>query len=95
MTVEDARAKKALFVGLTLELKKTNPKKYEYKKVKMWERILHQNLHPTKWMQPNKNGTGIHFEMMTTLEQVCQAQQELKEYVDQIKETYEAGSVED
>jgi hypothetical protein len=50
--------------NLTLELLKNNPAEYETAKAVFWLSMLKKRMKPTKFLKPNKNGTGVHFEML-------------------------------
>lgn len=82
MKVNGIKPKKLLFTRLTLELKKTNPERYEYIKIKTWEHILKQGMAPTKWLKPNKHGTAVHFKMFIDESDLLESAKELKAYVE-------------
>lgn len=96
MGINGIKPKRILFTVLTLELKKSNPKRYEFVKIKNWQHILQQGMIPVKWLKPNKYGTAIHFRLFDDMTDFEEATAELKTYVDEFNKTYnKTGSVDD
>lgn len=73
---------------LTLELQKKDPAKYAAGKAIFWLGMLQKRMKPTKWNKPNKNGTGIHFEMLNDQTSYDMAFGEFKGYLKNINEEY-------
>lgn len=73
---------------LTLELQKKDIKEYETGKAVFWLSMLRKRMKPVKWLKPNKNGTGVNFEMLNDQQAYDMAWGEYEGFIKSINEQH-------
>jgi hypothetical protein len=61
--------------------KELSEKDYAGGKVSCWIDLIKQNLRPTRWLRPTKNGTKVNFDLISTKNEMSAALDELESYV--------------
>jgi hypothetical protein len=80
---------KIVYKHLTLKTLKEDPKEYAIQKLLVWNKMLSDQLKPTKWNRPNKNGTGVTSEMLTSINDIKIAFDELGRYIQFVNKEYQ------
>lgn len=59
-------------------------KEYDIEKLQMWVHMINDGKRPTKWLTPNKKGTKVNFDFISSVEARETALQEVKTYLEDL-----------
>lgn len=62
-------------------------------KAYMWNHMLSTGKRPKRWLKTTKKGTRVKYVYMYTPEEVKQATEELRTYIDEVNALYDLGIV--
>lgn len=74
-------------VGGQMEFPRLIPpqnKEYDIQKAQLWVHMINDGKRPTKWLTPNKKGTKVNFDFISSLEDRDAALQEVKAYLEDL-----------
>jgi len=76
------------FKHLTLKLHREDPKKYEVNKAVVWLNMLNDLMEPVKWLKPNKSGTKVNFNAISSQEEYDKGLATLEAHVEYINKIH-------
>lgn len=76
------------FNFLSLKLQHEDPKQYEVNKAVVWLNMLNDLMEPVKWLKPNKNGTKVNFNSISSQEEYDKALAILEAHVEYINKVH-------
>ena len=74
---------------LTQNLRQEDPKKYEANKAVVWLKMLNDGMEPVKWLKPNKGGTKVNFNVISSQAEYEKALATLEAHIKYINQTHE------
>lgn len=59
-------------------------KEYDIEKVQLWVHMINDGKRPTRWLTPNKKGTKVNFDFISSIESREKALNELKAFLEDL-----------